>query len=115
MSPLLRRLVSVFQTYGGVLCSRSYFALWLGQLLSGFGGTLHYIALVVLVFWLTGHGLPVAGLVAAEMVPVTWSGSNAMWAGVSWPSPPATSPPLKCSGSAEPPRLGIAMPDASGP
>jgi MFS family permease len=31
---------------------------------------LHYIALVVLVFRLTGHGLAVAGLVVAEMVPV---------------------------------------------
>jgi MFS family permease len=42
----------------------------LGQLLSSFGDTLHYIALVVLVFRLTGHGLPVAGLVVAEIVPV---------------------------------------------
>src|SRR5439155_19096873 len=32
--------------------------------------TLHYIALVVLVFQLTGQGLAVAGLVAAEVVPV---------------------------------------------
>jgi len=31
---------------------------------------LHYIALVVLVFQLTGQGLAVAGLVAAEVVPV---------------------------------------------
>ncbi len=43
-----------------------YFPLWLGQLLSAFGDTLHYIALVVLVFELTGRGLAVAGLVAAE-------------------------------------------------
>ncbi|MFI5272528.1 MAG: MFS transporter [Ktedonobacterales bacterium] len=53
-----------------MLRSRSYFPLWLGQLLSAFGDTLHYIALVVLVFRLTGHGLPVAGLVVAELVPV---------------------------------------------
>jgi MFS family permease len=44
--------------------------LWLGQVLSAFGDTLHYIALVVLVFELTGRGLAVAGLVAAEVVPV---------------------------------------------
>ncbi len=50
--------------------SRSYFPLWLGQLFSAFGDTLHYIALVVLVFELTGRGLAVAGLVAAEVVPV---------------------------------------------
>lgn len=31
---------------------------------------MHYIALVVLVFQLTGQGLAVAGLVAAEVVPV---------------------------------------------
>src|SRR5262245_53277328 len=53
-----------------VLRSRSYLPLWLGQLLCGFGDTLHYIALVVLVFPLTGHGLPVAGLVAAKILPV---------------------------------------------
>ena len=43
---------------------------WFGQLISNFGDTLHDIALVVLVFQLTGHGLAVAGLAAAEMVPV---------------------------------------------
>ena len=56
--------------YGDVVRSRSYFPLWLGQLISNFGDTLHYIALVVLVFRLTGHGLAVAGLVVAEIVPV---------------------------------------------
>jgi MFS family permease len=66
----LRRLAGVFQAYGSVLRSRSYFPLWLGQLFSAFGDTLHYIALVVLVFRLTGHGLPVAGLVVAEIGPV---------------------------------------------
>lgn len=50
--------------------SRRYFPLWLGQLVSNFGDTLHYIALVVLVFQLTGRGVAVAGLVAAEVVPV---------------------------------------------
>jgi len=56
--------------YADVVRSRSYFPLWLGQLISNFGDTLHYIALVVLVFQLTGRGLAVSGLVAAEIVPV---------------------------------------------
>lgn len=56
--------------YGRVIRSPSYFPLWLAQLLSSFGDTLHYIALVVLVFQLTGQGIAVAGLVVAEIVPV---------------------------------------------
>ncbi len=66
----LPRLGRVLGAYGRVVRSPSYFPLWLGQLLSNFGDTLHYIALVVLVFELTGRGLAVAGLVAAEIVPV---------------------------------------------
>ena len=65
-----RRLSVVARAYGGVVGSRTYFPLWLGQLASSFGDTLHYIALVVLVFQLTGQGIAVAGLVAAEVVPV---------------------------------------------
>jgi len=64
------RLRTVVGAYGDVIRSRTYFPLWLGQLLSSFGDTLHYIALVVLVFRLTGQGLAVAGVVAAEVVPV---------------------------------------------
>jgi MFS family permease len=64
------RLGKVAASYAGVVRSRSYFPLWLGQLLSSFGDTLHYIALVVLVFELTGRGLAVAGVVVAEVVPV---------------------------------------------
>jgi MFS family permease len=56
--------------YVGVVRSRAYFPLWLGLLVSNFGDTLHYIAVVVLVFQLTGQGLAVAGLVAAEILPV---------------------------------------------
>ncbi len=70
METLLQRLSDVGRAYLGVVRSRSYFPLWLGQLFSAFGDTLHYIALVVLVFELTGRGLAVAGLVAAEVVPV---------------------------------------------
>lgn len=64
------RLAAVGQAYMRVIASPVYFPLWLGQLLSSFGDTLHYIALVVLVFQLTGQGLAVAGLVAAEVLPV---------------------------------------------
>lgn len=64
------RLAGVGASYGAVIRSPRYFPLWLGQLVSGFGDTLHYIALVVLVFQLSGQGLAIAGLVATEIVPV---------------------------------------------
>ena len=67
---VIRRIGDVSRAYGSVIGSRGYFPLWLGQLASSFGDTLHYIALVVLVFQLTGQGLAVAGLVAVEVVPV---------------------------------------------
>jgi len=70
MHGLTRRLGKVTTAYAGVIRSPAYFPLWLGQLLSNFGDTLHYIALVILVFRLTGQGLAVAGVVAAEIVPV---------------------------------------------
>src|SRR5687768_16247095 len=64
------RLHAVGNSYGRVIRSPSYFPLWLAQLLSSFGDTLHYIALVVLVFQLTGQGAAFAALVAAEIAPV---------------------------------------------
>ncbi len=70
MYGLAQRLGKVTTAYAGVIRSPTYFPLWLGQLLSNFGDTLHYIALVILVFRLTGQGLAVAGVVAAEIVPV---------------------------------------------
>lgn len=63
------RLTHVLAAYGRVARSPSYSPLWLGQLVSSFGDTLHYIALVILVLQLTGQGLAVAALVAAEVVP----------------------------------------------
>src|SRR5712692_11554901 len=65
-----RRIGEACRAYGSVVASRLYFPLWLGQLTSNFGDTLHYIALVVLVFELTGQGLAVAGLVTAEIIPI---------------------------------------------
>src|SRR5215208_2580449 len=70
MIPVTTRLASIWRSYSDVVCSRRYFPLWLGQLVSNFGDTLHYIALVMLVFQLSGKGLAVSGLVAAEVVPV---------------------------------------------
>lgn len=67
---IAQRLFAAGVSYGAVIRSRSYFPLWLAQLGSSFGDTLHYIALVVLVFQLSGQGLAVAGLVATEIVPV---------------------------------------------
>ncbi len=70
MGAVIHRLARVARTYAAVARSPSYAPLWLAQLISGFGDTLHYIALVVLVFELTGRGLAVAVLVAAEVVPI---------------------------------------------
>jgi len=68
MNAAAQRLGHVVAAYSDVIRSRRYFPLWLGQLVSNFGDTLHYIALVVLVFQLTGRGVAVAGLVAAYML-----------------------------------------------
>jgi hypothetical protein len=51
------RLTGVARAYGGVLGSRTYFLSGWANFGSSFGDTLHYIALVVLVFQLTGQGI----------------------------------------------------------
>ncbi len=66
----VHRLARVLRSYTAVARSPSYVPLWLSQLVSNFGDTLHYIALVVLVFEITGRGAAVAALAVAEMVPV---------------------------------------------
>jgi len=70
MTSAARRLFGVARSFLAVARSPSYSPLWLAQLTSGFGDTLHYIALVVLVYQLTGRGAAVAALVAAEVVPI---------------------------------------------
>src|SRR3712207_5380830 len=70
LEKMLHRTAAVLRAYTDVARSPRYFPLWLGQLISNFGDTLHYIALVILVFQLTGRGVAVAALVAAEIVPV---------------------------------------------
>ena len=67
---ILRRLAGVSESYGAVIRSPAYAPLWLAQLVSSFGDTLHYIALLLLVYELTGQGAAVAVLVAAEVVPI---------------------------------------------
>jgi len=56
--------------YGRLIRNRRYFPLWLGQLISNLGDTLHYIALVVWVYERTGSSLAVSGAVFFEVVPV---------------------------------------------
>lgn len=68
------RLGQVFHSHGQVARNPSYLLLWLGQLFSSFGDTLHYIALVVLAFQLRPQGLAVAMLVAAKILPVLFLG-----------------------------------------
>lgn len=66
----MNRLRHVLRSYRSVASSPAYFPLWLSQLVSNFGDTIHYIALVVLVFEMTGRGAAVAILVVAEIIPV---------------------------------------------
>ncbi|HET8627699.1 MAG TPA: MFS transporter [Thermomicrobiales bacterium] len=53
--------------YAWILRSPTYRSLWLGQLVSNFGDTLHYVALVVLLFRLTGAGAVLAALALAQI------------------------------------------------
>lgn len=65
-----RRAFAVLNQYSAIIQNRRYFPLWLGQLVSNFGDTLNYVALVVLVFQLTGSGLAVSVMVVLEIVPL---------------------------------------------
>ncbi|MDQ6694301.1 MAG: MFS transporter [Chloroflexota bacterium] len=62
--------LSVLDQYRRIIGSRTYFPLWLGQLVSNFGDTLNYVALVILVLRLTGSGIAVSLTVVLEIVPV---------------------------------------------
>lgn len=50
-----------------MLRSRRYRPLWLGQVVSNLGDTFHYIALVVLLYRLTGSGSALAALALAQI------------------------------------------------
>lgn len=67
---IIQRFSRVAQSYAEVARSPGYRPLWLAQLVSNFGDTLNYIALVVLMYQLTGSGAAVALLVAVEIAPV---------------------------------------------
>ncbi|MCI0398062.1 MAG: hypothetical protein L0322_24470, partial [Chloroflexi bacterium] len=56
-------IYTLFAGYARLIRNRRYFPLWLGQLISNLGDTLHYIALVVWVYQRTGSSLVVAGAV----------------------------------------------------
>jgi predicted MFS family arabinose efflux permease len=64
---------------GSVFASRSFRRLFVAQTVSRWGDTFNQVALLVLVFRLTGSGLRVAGVVAFEIVPVLllapWAGT----------------------------------------
>ena len=61
---------NVLKQYGHIISSRTYFPLWLGQVVSNFGDIINYVALVVLVYQLSGSGLAVAVTVVLEIIPV---------------------------------------------
>ncbi len=60
----------LWRPYARVFASRSYLPLWVGQLVSNLGDTIHYVALVVLVYRVSGSGLAVSSAVAFEIVPI---------------------------------------------
>jgi MFS family permease len=64
----------VIASYLRVIRSPRYAPIWLGQLISNLGDTLNYIALVVLVYQLTGSGLALSTLVLVQVVPVLVGG-----------------------------------------
>lgn len=61
---------TLLSSYRRLIRNRRYFPLWLGQLISNLGDTLHYIALVIWVYERTGSSLAVSGAVFFEVVPV---------------------------------------------
>ena len=56
--------------YARVISSPAYFPLWLGQLVSNLGDTLNYVAMVVLVYQLSGSALAVSATGVFEIVPL---------------------------------------------
>lgn len=65
--PRAVRFVGLFHPYARILGSARYRPLWLAQVISNLGDTLHYVALVVLLFRLTGSGVTLAALALAQI------------------------------------------------
>lgn len=64
----------IIRSYGRVIGSPRYFPVWLGQLVSGLGDTINYVALIVDVYKLTGSGVALSTLVVLQVVPVILGG-----------------------------------------
>jgi len=58
---------TIFGPYAQILRNSRYRPLWFGQVVSNLGDTFHYIALVVLLFQLTGSGSALAVLALAQI------------------------------------------------
>lgn len=67
LPPRAVRFVGLFHPYARILGSARYRPLWLAQVISNLGDTLHYVALVVLLFRLTGSGVTLAALALAQI------------------------------------------------
>ena len=65
--PRAVRFVGLFHPYARILGSARYRPLWLAQVISNLGDTLHYVALVVLLFRFTGSGVTLAALALAQI------------------------------------------------
>jgi MFS family permease len=65
--PRTMRFVGLFHPYARILGSARYRPLWLAQVVSNLGDTLHYVALVVLLFRLTSSGVALAALALAQI------------------------------------------------
>jgi MFS family permease len=63
-------MFKLLNQYRRIVSSRAYFPLWLAQLVSSFGDTLNYVALVVLIYRLTNSGLAVSTGVVFEILPI---------------------------------------------
>lgn len=57
-------------SFTGLLRQRPYRALWTARTISQWGNAFNTVALVLLVYSLTGSGLGVSGVVVAEIIPV---------------------------------------------
>jgi len=67
MPPRAARFAGLFRPYGRIVRNAQYRPLWIGQIVSNLGDTIHYVALVVLLFRLTGSGAVLAALALAQI------------------------------------------------
>ncbi|PZR98440.1 MAG: MFS transporter, partial [Candidatus Chloroheliales bacterium] len=67
---VLSNTARAWAAYANVVRNPRFFPLWLGQLVSNLGDTLNYIALVIIVFRITGSGTALALVSIFQIVPV---------------------------------------------